>query len=667
LTSPLWVPSEERRRQAQLTRYRDWLAERRGLRFEVGPEGYQALWRWSIDHLDDFYASVWEYFGIDADPGYDAVLGRREMPGAQWFPGARLNYAHHIFRGKDDREVAVRFASERRGPETWTWGDLRARTAALAAGLRHAGVGPGDRVAAYLPNIPEALAAGLAAMSLGAIWSACSPDFGVRSVVDRFAQIEPDVLLAVDGYRYGGRDHPRLAEVAALQAALPSLRRTVVLRHLDPAADLSGLRDTVRWEEFEERGAGLAFEPVPSDHPLWVVYSSGTTGLPKPIVHSHGGMLVDQLKFAHFHFDAKAGDRLFWFTTTGWVMWNVMLGMLLSPASIIIYDGNPGHPDLGVLWDLAERTGMTLFGTSAAFIVACMKAGLHPRAGRDLAALRSVGSTGSALSADGFEWIYRELGPDIWLSSSSGGTDVAGPFLCGVPWLPVYPAELQARVLGVAVESWSPQGRPLIGETGELVITKPTPAMPICFWGDADGSRYREAYFEMFPGVWRHGDWLELTPRGGGILYGRSGATINRGGVRMGSAEIYRAVLTLPEVVDALVCDLPGEDGVDVMPLFVVLAEGATLDGELVDRIRRTIRTGVSPRHLPDRVFAVPELPRTLTGKTLEIPVKRLLQGADIDRVASRDSLANPAALEWFTQSRKAILDELRTPAAGPK
>ena len=667
MTSPLWVPSEERRRQAQLTRYRDWLAERRGLRFEVGPEGYQALWRWSIDHLDDFYASVWEYFGIDADPGYDAVLGRREMPGAQWFPGARLNYAHHIFRGKDDREVAVRFASERRGPETWTWGDLRARTAALAAGLRHAGVGPGDRVAAYLPNIPEALAAGLAAMSLGAIWSACSPDFGVRSVVDRFAQIEPDVLLAVDGYRYGGRDHPRLAEVAALQAALPSLRRTVVLRHLDPAADLSGLRDTVRWEEFEERGAGLAFEPVPSDHPLWVVYSSGTTGLPKPIVHSHGGMLVDQLKFAHFHFDAKAGDRLFWFTTTGWVMWNVMLGMLLSPASIIIYDGNPGHPDLGVLWDLAERTGMTLFGTSAAFIVACMKAGLNPRAGRDLAALRSVGSTGSALSADGFEWIYRELGPDIWLNSSSGGTDVAGPFLCGVPWLPVYPAELQARVLGVAVESWSPQGRPLIGETGELVITKPTPAMPICFWGDADGSRYREAYFEMFPGVWRHGDWLELTPRGGGILYGRSDATINRGGVRMGSAEIYRAVLTLPEVVDALVCDLPGEDGVDVMPLFVVLAEGATLDGELVDRIGRTIRTGVSPRHLPDRVFAVPELPRTLTGKTLEIPVKRLLQGADIDRVASRDSLANPAALEWFTQSRKAILDELRTPAAGPK
>jgi acetoacetyl-CoA synthetase len=484
-------------------------------------------------------------------------------------------------------------------------------------------------------------------------------------VVDRFAQIEPSVLLVVDGYRYGGKDFSRLAEVAALQKALPSVRRTVLLRYLDPGAGFGHLRDTVAWEDFEQPGTELTFEAVPSEHPLWVVYSSGTTGLPKPIVHSHAGMLVDQLKYMHFHFDAKADDRLFWFTTTGWVMWNVILGGLLTPASVVIYDGNPGFPDLGVLWNLAEQTGMTLFGTSASYIVSCMKAGLRPREGRDLSALQAVGSTGSSLSADGFEWVYRELGPDIWLNSSSGGTDVAGPFLCGVPWLPVYPAELQTRVLGVAVESWDEKGQPLVGETGELVVTKPSPAMPICFWGDDDGRRYREAYFDVYPGVWRHGDWLEITPRGSGILYGRSDATINRGGVRMGSAELYRAVLTLPEIVDALVVDLPSDDGIGVMPMFVVLAPGTELTDDLVDRVRATIRTECSPRHVPNRIFAVRELPKTLTGKLLEIPVKRLLMGAEAETVASRDSLANPAALDWFEESRAAIVESLGLPSGG--
>ena len=661
--TPLWVPSEQRRQRAQLTRYRQWLAEHRGLHF--GDYDYQALWRWSVDHLEDFYASVWEYFDVQADPGYRTVLGRREMPGAQWFVGARLSYPQHIFRGRDESAVAVRFVSELRptGGE-WTWGELRARTAALAAGMRAAGVRPGDRVAAYLPNLPETLAAALACMSLGAIWSSCSPDFGVRSVVDRFAQIEPVLLLAVDGYRYGGRDFPRLAEVQALQRSLPSVRQTVLLRYLDPEAAVSGLRDTVDWGEFERAGTELSFELVPSEHPLWVVYSSGTTGLPKPIVHSHGGMLVDQLKYVHFHFDAQPDDRIFWFTTTGWVMWNVVLGMLLSQASIIIFDGSPAFPDLGVLWDLAERTGMTLFGTSAGYLVSCMKAGLHPAEGRDLSCLRSVGSTGSALSVEGYEWVYRELGPDVWLNSSSGGTDVAGPFLCGVPWLPVYAGELQARVLGVAVESWDESGRSLVDETGELVVTKPMPAMPIFFWGDKDGSRYRAAYFDVYPGVWRHGDWLRLTPRGSGVLYGRSDATINRGGVRMGSAEIYRAVLTLPEVVDVLVVDLPDEEGIGVMPMFVVLAEGKELDDELVDRIRQTIRGECSPRHVPDRIFAVPELPRTLSGKTLEIPVKRLLMGAQLEQVASRDSLANPEALEWFAHARAEILAALGSSAS---
>lgn len=656
---PLWVPSEQRRREAQLTRYCRWLADQRGRHFD--DYDYPALWQWSVDELEEFYGSVWDYFDIESETGYDRVLGRREMPGAEWFPGARLSYAQHVFRAKDDDALAVQFASELRPLDSWTWGRLRARTAAMAAGLREAGIGVGDRVAAYLPNVPEALAAGLACMSLGAIWSSCSPDFGVRSVVDRFAQIEPRLLLAVDGYRYGGKDFSRLAEVRALQEALPSVRQTVLLRYLDPEAGTSTLRDTVLWEDFERPGSALEFQTVPGDHPLWVVYSSGTTGLPKPIVHSHAGMLVDQLKYVHFHFDAQPDDRMFWFTTTGWVMWNVMLGVLLSPASIIIYDGNPGVPDLGVLWDLAEQTGMTMFGTSASYIVSCLKAGLHPAQGRNLSSLAAVGSTGSPLSAEGFAWVYRELGPDIWLFSVSGGTDVAGPFLGGVPWLPVYPAELQARVLGVAVESWDEEGKPLTGETGELVVTKPSPAMPISFWGDEDNRRYREAYFDVYPGVWRHGDWLEINDRGAGVISGRSDATINRGGVRIGSAEIYRAVLTLPEIADALVVDLPTGDGSGVMPMFVMLAAGAELTDDLLERVRLTIRRECSPRHVPDRVFAVAELPRTLTGKILEIPVKRLLMGVEVDKVASRDSLADPAALDWFERSRAAILDALRT------
>ncbi|SHK58902.1 acetoacetyl-CoA synthetase [Pseudonocardia thermophila] len=653
----LWTPSDARRARANLTRYAHWLAEHRGL--ELPEYDYRALHRWSVEHLDAFYASLWEYFDITSDSGYDRVLGRREMPGAQWFPGARLNYAEHVFRGKADDALAVQYAAEGVPARSWTWGTLRERTAALAAGLREAGVGVGDRVAAYLPNVPETLAAGLACMSIGAIWSACSPDFGVRSVVDRFAQIEPTVLLAVDGYTYSGKPFDRRAEVRALQDALPTVRTTVVLRALDPDADLSGLRDPVQWEEFGRPGAPLQFTRVPGEHPLWIVYSSGTTGLPKPIVHSHVGMLVDQLKASAFHLDAHRGDRMFWFTTTGWVMWNVMVGVLLTEASIIIYDGSPGHPDLGVLWDLAEDTGMTMFGTSASYIQSCMKAGIRPREGRELAALTALGSTGSALSPEGFDWVYGELGPDIWLGSISGGTDVAGPFLGPVPWLPVYRSELQAPILGVAVEAWDPQGRPLVGETGELVITEPMPSMPVSFWGDPDRSRYREAYFTTYPGVWRHGDWLEITEHGGGVLYGRSDATINRGGVRIGSAELYRAVLTLPEVTEALVVDLPEENGPGQVPMFVTLADGVELDDELVARIKDVVRRECSPRHVPDRVFAVAELPRTLTGKILEVPVKRLLMGADPDTVASRDSLANPAALDAFQQARTKILDAL--------
>jgi acetoacetyl-CoA synthetase len=632
----LWRPSEERVERAWLTRYQRWLQSNRGLQFE----DYDELWRWSVDDLDAFWSSIVEFLDVRFEEPPRAVLGSRTMPGAEWFPGARVSYPEHIFRGKPDGEVAIRHASELRPLGEWTWGRLRAETASVAAGLRSLGVGPGDRVAAYMPNIPETLASFLACASIGAVWSSAAPEFGARSVIDRFSQIEPKVLLAVDGYRYGGRDHDRRAAVGEIAAAIPSLERVVRLGYLDGSG----------WEEgFAHPGAALECTPVAFDHPLWVLYSSGTTGLPKPIVHGHGGILVEQLKKGYLHLDAHAGDRLFWFSTTGWMMWNFLVGILLTEASIVLYDGNPGYPDMGRLWDLAEETGMTTFGASAAFISSCMKAGVSPRGdGRSLSALDAVGSTGSPLPPEGFRWIYESLGEDKWLFSTSGGTDLCTAFVGGIPTLPVYLGELQGRALGASVEAWDPAGRPLVDEVGELVITQPMPSMPLFFWGDTSGARYRESYFEMYPGIWRHGDWIKITSRGTAVIYGRSDSTINRGGVRMGTSEIYRAVLSLDEVVDALVVDVP-RDGTDGwMPLFVVLSEGTSLDDTLVRAIRRRIREDVSPRHVPDEIVAVPEVPRTLSGKVLEVPVKRILAGTPVEEAASRESLANPAALDYF-------------------
>jgi acetoacetyl-CoA synthetase len=493
-----------------------------------------------------------------------------------------------------------------------------------------------------MPNIAETVAAFLACASIGAVWSSAAPEFGPRSVIDRFSQIEPKVLLAVDGYRYGGRDHDRRAQVEEIASAIPSLERVVRFGYLDGSG----------WpSDFLVSEASLSFEPVAFDHPLWVLYSSGTTGLPKPIVHGQGGILIEQLKKGYLHLDAHADDRLFWFSTTGWMMWNFLVGVLLTEASIVLYDGNPGYPDMARLWDLAEETGITTFGTSAAFIASCMKAEVTLRGdGRSLSALSAVGSTGSPLSPEGFRWIYDSLGDETWLFSTSGGTDMCTAFVGGVPTLPVYLGELQARMLGASVEAWDPSGRPLVDEVGELVITRPMPSMPLYLWGDSDGSRYRESYFDMYPGVWRHGDWIKITSRGTAVIYGRSDSTINRGGVRMGTSEIYRAVLALDEVVDALVVDVPrpGTDG--WMPLFVVLREGASLDDSLVGSIRRRIREDVSPRHVPDEVLEIPEVPRTLSGKVLEVPVKRILCGVPVDEAASRESLANPAALDFFVE-----------------
>ncbi len=648
----LWKPSAAAVEASNLTAYIDWLRAERG----VDVVTYGGLWQWSVDELEEFWNSIFDYFRVSYDGERGAALASPEMPGAEWFPGVRLNWAERAFAGKADEEPAILHASELRELSEVTWGELRGKVAACAAGLRSLGVEKGDRVVAYLPNVAEAAVAFLATASIGAIWSSASPDFGAGSLIDRFAQIEPKVLIAVDGYRYGGKDFDRTPVVRRLQEAMPSLEHTVLVPYLDPEATADSgaatLERVTPWDDLLARGSGaeLTFERVPFDHPLWVLYSSGTTGLPKAIVQGQGGILLEQLKKMHLHTDAKPGDRLFWFTTTGWMMWNFLMSGLLTEAAIVLYDGNPGHPDMGVLWDLAEEAGVTMFGTSAAYISACMKAGEEPGAGRDLSRLRSVGSTGSPLAPEGFDWIYEHVGEDTWLFSTSGGTDLCTAFVGGVPTLPVYRGELQARSLGASVEAWDPEGRPLIGEVGELVITEPMPSMPLFLWGDEDGSRYRESYFEMFPGTWRHGDWIEITERGTAIIHGRSDSTINRGGIRIGTAEIYRAVLESDDVVDALVVDIPKEGTDGVIELFVVLREGAELTDDLRKALARSIRERCSPRHVPDEVRAVAAVPRTLSGKVVEVPVKRILMGADPEKVVSRDSLVNPEALDWFVR-----------------
>ena len=642
----LWRCPAERLERSPLADYTRWLEREHGLAFE----DYNDLWRWSVTELERCWESIWQFFDVQASRPYECVLDSRGMPGARWFHGAELNFAEHCFRAHADDEVAIVHESELRPLGEWTWRELRSRTAALAAGLRAIGVGPGDRVAAYVPNIPEAVAAFLACASIGAIWSSCSPDFGAPAVIDRLRQIEPRVLLAVDGYRYGGRDFDRRETVAELRDALPSLERTVLLDYLDPGDDDAALPDAISWAQLEELGDGepLSFEQLPFDHPLWILYSSGTTGLPKPLVHGHGGILLEQLKLQHFQHDLRPGDRFFWFSTTGWVMWNVVVSALLTPAAAVLYDGNPAFGDHDRLWDLAARAKITCFGASAAFLTAAMKAGIEPCAGGRNAQIRSIGSTGSPLPPEAFRWIYEQFPPETYLFSTSGGTDVAGAFVGGTLAMPVYEGEIGARMLGVAVQSWDEDGVAKIGRTGELVVTAPMPSMPLRLWGDADGSRLRQSYFATYPGIWRHGDWIEITERGTAIIRGRSDSTINRGGVRIGTSEIYRAALSLEEVIDVLAVDVPLRDTHGFVQLFVVLADGCVLDAELERELRQRIRSYCSPRHVPDEIAQVPQVPRTISGKVVEVPVKRILLGEPPDEVVSRGSLADPAALDWF-------------------
>jgi acetoacetyl-CoA synthetase len=669
--APLWQPTQADCERAEMTRFMRWAAERRGHEFD----GYDDLWRWSVEDVEDFWASIWEFCEVRSSKTFKHPLATRRMPGAQWFTGSELNYAENVlaplrFAGADDAgagprpdrsdAVAVVHSSELRELDELTWGQLTAQVAAVAGGLRALGVARGDRVVAYMPNIPETLVAFLATASIGAIWSSAAPEFGARSVIDRFAQIAPKVLLTVDGYRHGGKDFERTAVVGQIRAELPSVEHTVLLGYLDEGAELDG---ALAWRELQRRGEGaeLAFEQVPFDHPLWVLYSSGTTGLPKAIVQGHGGILVEQLK-KRMHLDLQPGDRMFWFTTTGWMMWNFLVGCLLSDAAIVLYDGSPAHPDLGVLWSLAERAGITCMGVSAGLLASCEKAAVEPHRDYDLRALRAIGSTGSPLAPESFRWVYEHVDEQIWLFSTSGGTDVCTAFVAGCPLLPVYEGELQCRALGCAVESWDEQGNAHVDRVGELVITQPLPSMPLYFWGDDDGERLRESYFSMFPGVWRHGDWIRITPRGGAVIYGRSDSTINRQGVRMGTSEIYRAAGAVEHVLDALVVDVPARPADDElrMILFVVLAPGVELDDQLVAQIKRRIREDCSPRHVPNEIRQIAEVPRTLSGKVLEVPVKRILMGTPLTEAASVDSLANPRSLDYFVE----LAEELRNEPA---
>jgi acetoacetyl-CoA synthetase len=643
-----WTPSAAFCEAAQITQFMRWLREEQGLAFD----DYQALHRWSVSDLGLFWEHVWDYFGVESSTPRGPALVNSVMPGATWFPTARLNYARRLVQAGPDAAVAVDHYSEVREPGSLTWGDLRRLSRNVAYTLLTLGVQPGDRVAAYLPNIPEALIAMVATTGIGALWSSCSPDFGVSSVLDRFSQVAPKVLLAVDGYRYGGRDFDRRRAVAALVAALPSVEHVIHVPYLfEAAADTGGAR-ALTWQHVSAARPADSDDPMQADfafdHPLWIVYSSGTTGLPKGMVHGHGGMLLEHLKVHAFHMNHGPDSKLFFYTTTGWIMFNLLAAALITGASIVQYDGNPAHPDLKALWRIVERSKVTSFGTSPTFVNMLAQNHVCPKDGFDLRSLRGALCTGSPLTPESFAWFYDQVKADLWVSSISGGTDVATGFVGGVPTLPVHSGEIQGHCLGVDVHSFDSAGNSLIEAEGELVITQPMPTMPLYFWNDPDGRRYQESYFDTYPGVWRHGDLIRITERGSSIISGRSDSTLNRHGVRIGTSEIYRSMESMDEVVDAMIVHLDGDDQNARMPLFVVLREGLTLDQDLTARIRSRIREERSPRHVPDVVLQVPMIPYTLTGKKMEVPTKQILLGAAPEKVANPDAMANPESIPYF-------------------
>jgi acetoacetyl-CoA synthetase len=644
----LWAPTAQDRERSRISAYMHWLAEVHGLHFD----DYDSLWRWSTTDVEAFWASVWDFFDIRARTPYRKALSEHVMPGARWFEGAELNLVDQIFRHVEGAAAADRaailYASEKEPLKRISWDELQSQVASFAEALRKMGIRPGDRVAAILPNIPETIVAFLAVASIGGIWSLCSSDMGKVAVVDRFKQIAPRVLIAADGYTYAGKLFDRGEVIAEILDSLPSVEALVMLPRLAETIDRRRFPRAQDWRDLVSAPATLRIEPLPSDHPLWIVYSSGTTGLPKPIVHGHAGILVEYLVLQALHADLGPGDIAQWYTSSGWIMWNAQVGALATGATVALYDGSPAYPDLGVLWRFIETAKVTNFGSGAAYYANCAKAKLEPAKLADLSSLRALSSTGSPLSVEAYEWIYSCVRSDIWLAPISGGTDFAGAFVCGTPTLPVYAGEMQCRALGHKVEAFDDEGRSIIDEVGELVCTEPVPSMPLRFWNDAGDKRYHESYFDVFPGVWRHGDWIRITPLGGAIIYGRSDATINRHGIRMGTSEFYRLVEALPEIADSLVVDLEFLGRESFLYLFVTLRDGIALDDRLREKINTQIRTALSARHVPNAIIAAPAIPYTLSGKKLEVPVKKLLLGKDPEKVASRDALASPESFDWF-------------------